>query len=242
MHKKFQIKTRQIDILKNNILSSWLINEDIINEAEKLYNNIPYHNFLHALRVTSYVLLLDKSTFSPLEIRSLLIAWLFHDTWHTWDVTTLDEFISLDYFRITMDKYPDFLIDDSICRAGIIWTVFKNRGKNINKYAKIMADLDIWDLAMWIEDFLYYGSLYSLELWVDAEKFYTDVEKWYFKFLMWIDKFIIVSNEVRQVLPNALKTIKDYYSIDLKTKLEIYNCLLTEDITLDEFKVKFFNK
>jgi hypothetical protein len=32
----------------------------------------------------------------------------------------LDEFISLDNFRKTMDKYRDFLINDSICRAAII--------------------------------------------------------------------------------------------------------------------------
>jgi hypothetical protein len=55
----------------------------------------------------------------------------------------LDEFISLDNFRKTMDKYKDFLINDSICRAAIIGTVFKNRAKNINKYAKILADCDI---------------------------------------------------------------------------------------------------
>ncbi len=242
MNYSFQQKTRQIDILKKQLIDSWLVTIDIINDAQKLYNDIPYHNFLHALRVASYVLLLNKNRFSPLEIRSLIIAWLFHDAWHTWDVTTLDEFISLDYFRVTMDKYPDFLIDDSICRAWIIGTVFKNRSSNINKYAKIMADLDIWDLAFWIEDFLYYWSLYSLELWKKPSFFYTEVEKWYFKFLMWINKHIVISPEVREVLPNALNTIREYYKIDLDKKIQIYNTLLKEDITLEEFKERFFQK
>jgi hypothetical protein len=242
MNNKFKIKSKQINILKKEILSSWLVTEEIINDAEKLYNNIPYHNFLHVLRVTSYVLLLDKSKFSPLEIRSLMIAWLFHDAWHTWDVSNLDEFISLDYFRTTMNKYPDFVIDDSICRAWIIWTVFKNRWKNINKYAKIMADIDIWDLWMWIEEFLYYWSLYWLELWVWAKEFYTEVEKWYFKFLINIDSKIIISDEARYFLNKPLLTIKKFYEIPLEIKLEIFDILINEDITLMEFKKKFFIK
>lgn len=241
MNKSFTRKKQQELILKKSILDSWLITEEIVNEAEKLYNNIAYHNFLHALRVTSYVLLLDKTKFSPLEIRSLLIVWLFHDAWHTWDVTKLDEFISLSYFREVMDKFPDFVIDDSICRSWIIWTVFSNRWKNLNKYAKIMADLDIWDIWMWIADFLYYSSLYSIEIWVSPEYFYTEEEKKYFKFIISIDKNILISEEAIDVLPNSFKTIREFYKIDLDAKIKIFNTLLNEDITLEEFKTKFFH-
>ncbi len=239
--EKFTIKNKQINILKKEILESNLIDEDIINEAEKLYNNNPYHNFLHALRVSSYVLLLDKSEFSPIEIRSLMIAWLFHDAWHTGTAHDLDEFISLDHFRIIMDKYPDFTVNDGICRNWIIWTVFKNRAKNQNKYAKIMSDLDIWDIWVWIVEFLYYWSLFALELWVSAEKYYIDVEKWYFKYLMSINKNILISDEVREVLWNPLKTIRDFYEISLDDKLKMFDSLINEDISLEEFRNKFFD-
>jgi len=240
MNPSFKIKNRQVSILKNEILDSWLIEKSILDDIEKLYFDNPYHNFLHALRVASYVLLLDKSKFSPIEIRSLIIAWLFHDAWHTWTAKELDEFTSLNHFRITMDKYPDFLINDSICRNWIIWTVFKNRWKNINKYAKIMSDLDIWDIWTWLPDLLYYWSLYSIELWVTPSVFYTDVEKWYFKYLISVDRNIIISDDVREILPNSYSTIKDFYNIDLDEKLEIHNYLLNNDATLDEFKTKFF--
>lgn len=237
----FKEKTKQIEILKKEILKSWLIDENIINDVEKLYFQNPYHNFLHALRVTNCVLSLDKNKFNPIEIRSLMIAWLFHDAGHTWKSMDLDEFTSLDFFRKTMDKYSEFTIDDSICRNWIIWTVFKNRVKNTNKYAKIMADLDICDISMGIEEFLYYGSLFALELWVDATKYYLDVEKWYFKYLMSINKNIIISDEVRESFKNPLKTIRDFYKIPLERKIEIFECLKNEDISLDEFKNRFFS-
>ena len=241
MNKEFVTKNRQIEILKNKIISSWLIDEDILNDASKLYYDNPYHNFLHVLRVTSYVLLLNKNDFSPLEIRSLMIAWLFHDAGHTWTAMELDEFISLDHFRKTMDKYPDFVVDDIICRHWIIWTVFKNRAKNKNKYSKIMADLDIGDIWSWIADFIYYSSLFSLEEYVKPEYFYTEVEKGYFKYLMSIDKFVMISSEAREVLPNSLKTIREFYNIPLDKKLSMFETLKNEDITLDEFREKYFN-
>ncbi|MDD3793444.1 MAG: hypothetical protein PHI37_01410 [Candidatus Gracilibacteria bacterium] len=241
MNKEFVIKNRQIGILKNIILSSGLIDEDILNDASKLYYDNPYHNFLHVLRVTSYVLLLNKNDFSPLEIRSLMIAGLFHDAGHTGTAMELDEFISLDHFRRTMDKYPDFVVDDSICRHGIIGTVFKNRSKNKNKYSKIMSDLDVGDIGAGIVDFIYYGSLFALELGVSAEHYYTEVEKGYFKYLMSIDKFIMISSEAREVLPNSLKTIREFYNIPLEKKLSMFETLKNEDITLDEFREKYFN-
>lgn len=241
MQKNFVFKTRQLKILKKEIISSGLVTEDILNDAEKLYNKNPYHNFLHALNVTSYVLKLDKNKFSPIELRSLLIAWIFHDTGHTWRAMELDEFVSLDNFRKTMDKYSDFLIDDSICRNAIIWTVFKNRVSNQNKYAKILADCDIWNIWDWIVEFLYYWILLSMEYDVSIEEYFETTEKNYFLYLMWIDKNIIITEEVREMLPNSLKTIKDFYKISLRKKLEMFEILKNEDITLEEFKIKFFD-
>jgi hypothetical protein len=139
-----------------------------------------------------------------------------------------------------MDKYPNFTINDGICRNWIMWTVFKNRTKNQNKYAKIMADLDIRDIWAWIVEFLYYGSLFALELWVSAEKYYTDVEKWYFKYLMNVNKNILISDEVKNVLWSPLKTIRDFYDISLENKLIMFDSLLNTDISLEEFRIKFF--
>lgn len=240
MEKKFIFKTRQAEILKEEILSSWLISREILDDAEKLYKNNPYHNFLHALCVTRYTLLLDKNKISPIEMRSLAIAWIFHDTGHTWKAMELDEFVSLDYFRKTMDNYPDFLIDDSICRNAIIWTVFKNRWKNKNRFAKILWDCDIWNIWEWIVEFMYYGTLLSMEYDVEIDEYLQNTEKKYFLYLMWIDKKIIITDEVREILPNSLNTIREFYNISLDKKIEMFYTLKNQDITLDEFREKFF--
>lgn len=244
MQNTFAPKYRQIKILENEIFQSWLVPQEIFLEAEKLYDSNPYHNYLHALMVTQWVLKLSKELFTPLEIRSLMVAGLFHDAGHTGKAILLDEFISLNHFRTTMDSFlqrnPDFFVDDSICRNAIIGTVFKNRAVNKNKYAKIMSDLDIWNIWLWIEAFLYYWSGLALEFGQTPENFYTQTEKWYFQYLMSIDKNIFLTSEVKQIYPYALKTIKDFYSIDIRKKLEMFQVLQNEDITLEEFKNKFF--
>jgi hypothetical protein len=83
MTTNFKTKNKQIEILKKEIEKTDIIPTEIINDAEKLYNNNPYHNFLHALVVTSYILRLNINRFSMLELRSLAIAAIFHDTGHT---------------------------------------------------------------------------------------------------------------------------------------------------------------
>ena len=242
MRELFVMKKRQIEILKRKIIVSWLLDEKIILDAEKLYNDNPYHNFLHALSVTNYVLELDKNKFSPIEIRSLLVAWIFHDTGHTWKAMELDEFTSLYNFRTTMDNYPEYIIDDSICRSAIIWTVFKNRVTNKNKYAKILADCDIWNIWEGITEFMYYWTLLALEFDSSIENYFINIEKNYFLYLMNINKNIIITEEVRQILPNSLKTIKEFYNISIDKKLEMFDILKNTDITLEEFREKFFKK
>ena len=240
----FAVKNRQINILEQRLLDSWLIIKEVLIKAKNLYKeDVAYHNYLHALCVANYALNLQKIWFSAIEVRSLIIAWLFHDAGHTWKVDLLDEFLSLDLYRKSMDEIqlnnPDFIVNDSICRHWIIWTVFKNRSKNINKYSKILADFDVWCIWDTIWAFLYYSSLYGYELWVDVEKYYNEVEKGYFKFLIMTCKYILISDEARLILPNSLKNIKKFYEIDLNTKKEIFDTLVNEDITLEEFKKRF---
>lgn len=235
----FKIKTKQIKILEDELLSSNLVDDKLLNAIKVLYKNNPYHNYLHILRVSNYCLYLSTSDFSIIEIRSILIACLFHDAGHTWKAEVLDEFTSLDHFRRTMDNYPNYIINDSICRNSIIGTVFKNRAINTNKYAQIASDFDIWSIWEWLWAFIYYWSLFALELWVTAEVFYIQVEKWYFKYLIWVNKNIIISEHVRKILPNSLKTIHDFYTINLEKKLEMFEVLRNQDITLDEFNEIF---
>ena len=109
----------------------------------------------------------------------------------------------------------------------------------IYKYSKILADFDVWCIWDTIWAFLYYSSLYGYELWVDVEKYYNEVEKGYFKFLIMTCKYILISDEARLILPNSLKNIKKFYEIDLNTKKEIFDALVNEDITLEEFKKRF---
>ncbi|EKE27335.1 MAG: hypothetical protein ACD_3C00223G0012 [uncultured bacterium (gcode 4)] len=239
-------KKRQEKILENNILDSWLVTKEVIDEARKLYPANPFHNFLHALNVSSYVLELPWDIFSALELRSMLVAGLFHDAWHTWIAHPLDEFISLSLLQEALEKIQekdrDFIIDYSIVRNAVMGTVFKERWKRTNRYSVILSDFDIWYIWKWIESFLYYWPLFALELKVSVDDFFTKVEKWYFKFLMNIEKQVLISPYSRKILPHSLQTIKDFYSIDLEVKKQMFETLKDEDITFDEFKNKFFKK
>ncbi|MDR2411727.1 MAG: hypothetical protein LBD88_04085 [Candidatus Peribacteria bacterium] len=81
----------------------------------------------------------------------------------------------------------------------------------------------------------------ALEYDVSVEEYFTKTEKNYFLYLMNIDKNIFITDEVREILPHSLKTIKDFYNISLEKKLEMFEVLRNEDITLDEFEKRFFN-
>ncbi|EKE29777.1 MAG: hypothetical protein ACD_2C00098G0006 [uncultured bacterium (gcode 4)] len=242
----FVEKKRQEKILEQHILDSWLIIKEVIDEARKLYPSNPFHNFLHALNVSSYVLELPWDVFSAIELRSMLVAGLFHDAGHTWISHPLDEFISLSLLQEAIEKiqknHPDFIVDYSIIRNAVMGTVFKERWKRTNRYSVIMSDFDIGYIWKWIESFLYYWPLFALELKVSADEFFTKVEKWYFKYLMSIEKEILISPVSKKILPHSLQAIKDFYSIDLDTKKEMFEILKTEDITFDEFKERFFNR
>jgi hypothetical protein len=57
---KVVIKNSQIQILEKKILSSELIFPELLVEVQKNYNNLPYHNYLHALCVSCYILELES--------------------------------------------------------------------------------------------------------------------------------------------------------------------------------------
>jgi hypothetical protein len=201
--------------------------------------------------------LLSPNDFNIIEIKSLFIAWLFHDAWHTWMAEDLDEFRSLDLalenIEIFEKKYNYKWIDNSIVRKAIIWTVFKNRWKNKNKYAIIMADLDVHSVWLDFIDFLYYSDFWmALEI-GNSLGWELDIEDWfknigYFKFLMWVDKNIFrnkcISDELlKKSLENISKYInisKNNFKLDNWTKIsELFNYWKNNDITLKEFKNKF---
>ncbi|MDD2487436.1 MAG: hypothetical protein PHS92_03635 [Candidatus Gracilibacteria bacterium] len=240
---EFTQKKRQEKILEKKILDSGLVSKDVIEEARKQYLPNPFHNFLHALNVASYILELPGDSFTALELRSMLVAALFHDAGHTGIANPLDEFISLGLLQESIDriqKNGNFIIDYSIVRNSIMGTVFKERGKRTNRYSVILSDFDIGYIGKGIESFLYYGPLFALELKVSMDDFFVKVEKGYFKYLMSIEKNVLISPEAKKILPYSLNTIKDFYSIDLEIKKLMFETLKNEDITFDEFKERFF--
>jgi hypothetical protein len=198
---------------------------------------------LHALQVSSWVLKLNPKYFNTLEIKSLLIASLFHDAWHKGAVDILDEYNSFD---LSIEKIEDFtlnynlgVIDLSIIRKSIIWTVFKNRWKVKNKYWKILWDLDIWIIGWDFLDFCYYWFVYCYELWQNEKEFLEKTEIWYFKYLTSLNKEIFFTKEVLEIYPQAFQNIKKFLTLNMERKIHMMNVLKNEDITLDEFKEKF---
>lgn len=260
MNKKVVYKKREELILMNELASSSFITIEQLKDIKKYYDEkVPYHNFLHALTVAWKVLeLLSYEDFNLIEIKSLFLAGLFHDAWHSWMAEDLDEFRSLDIALEAIEdfekKYDYSWIDNSIIRKAIIWTVFKNRWKNKNKYAIIMADLDIFQIGVDFASFLYYwdfwmalevGSYVEKEL--DVQNWFSDI--WFFKFIMSVDKNIFRNENIQKILlNNSLNNIwkyiniqKNNFCLDNWVKIEeVFNYWKNNDVTLEEFKNKFF--
>ena len=188
--------------------------------------------------------MLSTDTYNIIEIKSLFISALFHDAGHKWVAEDLDEFRSLDMaFQGIIDfeeKYNYSGIDYSIVRKSIIGTVFKNRAKNKDKYAILLADLDVSTIGMSFPEFLYYADFpISIEFWVDIKKWVKDVN--YFKFLTGVDKNIFREETLRNIFPEYLRNIKKYLSIEANFIEKLYNYWNSDDITYEKFE-KFYEK
>lgn len=233
-------KSQQESILIESLSQSQLISHEQLLYIKNLYDeSVPYHNFLHALKVAEGVLKLPRDMYTIIEIQSLFISALFHDAGHTGTAGDLDEFRSLDMaFQGIIDfekKYDYAGIDYSIVRKAIIWTVFKNRASNKNPYAIVLADIDVSTVWMKFSEFLYYCDFpISIEFWVDLETWLSDLN--YFKFLMWVDKNIFRNESVRRIFPEYLRNTKKYIQIDSQNLLEIYEYWKNNDITYQEFE------
>lgn len=241
---KLIYKSKQEELLIDELSQSHLISREQLLEIKQLYNeNVPYHNFLHALKVAEWVLMLPAETYNIIEIKSLFISALFHDAGHKWVAEDLDEFRSLDMaFEgiVNFEKKYDYTgIDYSIVRKAIIGTVFKNRAKNTDPYAILLADLDVSTIGMSFPEFLYYADFpISMEFWVDIEKWVEDVN--YFKFLSWVEKNIFRSKICRDLFPYSLWNIKRYLQEDFKESIwELFNYYAQNNISYDDFLSKY---
>ncbi len=238
-------KSREEVLLMDLLAKSQLISSWQLLDIKKLYDErVPYHNFLHALKVAEGVLHLPREEYSIIAIKSLFIAALFHDAGHTWTAQDLDEFRSLDMaFQGIMDfekKYNYQGIDYSIVRKSIVGTVFKNRGKNKDPYAVLLADLDVSTVGMSFPKFLYYADFpFSVECWKNIEEWLGDLS--FFKFLMWVDKNIFRTKTVRKMFPEYLKNIKTYIHTSPESVSHIYQYWRNNDITIEEFE-EYFKK
>jgi len=242
--EKIKYKYRQEKILIDELSSTPFVCKEVLYEIKSFYNkNVPYHNFLHVLQVSREILRLSSDDFNILEIKSLLFAGLFHDAWHTGQSEILDEFNSLD---IALEKLTDlqnrfdiWILDDRIIRKAIVWTVFSNRWKLTDKFAKILWDFDIGVIWWKLLEFCYYGLPFWYELGQSEEVYITKTEIGYFKYIMSFDKKIILTSEVQEILPNSIKNIKQFMQMDLSKKIEMMKVIKNEDITYDEFEKRF---
>lgn len=233
-------KLREENILIESLSCSKLISKEQLWEIKKLYNEtVPYHNFIHALKVAEWVLQLPKEQYNIIEVQSLFISALFHDAGHTGTANNLDEFRSLDMaFQGIINfekKYNYTWIDYSIVRKSIIWTVFKNRAKNKDPYAILLADLDVSTIGMSFPEFLYYADFpFSIECWRNLEEWLDDLS--YFKFLMWVNKNIFRTEIIRTIFPEYLRNTKKYIQIDKNKLVMIFKYWKNNNITYQEFE------
>jgi hypothetical protein len=239
-------KSREESLLIESLSKSQLISREQLLEIKKLYSeDIPYHNFLHALKVAEGVLKLPRETYNIIEVQSLFISALFHDAGHTGTAEDLDEFRSLDMaFQGIMDfekKYNYTWIDYSIVRKSIIGTVFKNRAINKDPYAILLADLDVSTLGMSFPEFLYYADFpFSIECWSNIEDWFSDLN--YFKFLMGVDKNIFRTECIRDIFPEYLRNIKKYTKIGYTDIMNLYEYWKNNDITYEQFEKYYKNQ
>ena len=242
---KLVYKSKQEKILIESLSQSRLISLEQLSYIKKLYDNkVPYHNFLHALKVAEWVLKLPRNKYNIIEIQSLFISALFHDAGHSGTAWDLDEFRSLDMaFQGIIDfeqKYNYSWIDYSIVRKSIIWTVFKNRATNKDPYAILLADIDVSTVWMSFPEFLYYADFpISIELWKNIGEWIADLS--YFKFLMWVDKNVFRSENIREIFPEYLRNIRKYTLISSLHIEKIYLYWKENDISYQEFEL-YYNK
>ena len=219
-------KRQEEKYLSQIILSSQLIDEEELLYIKNLYCEfVPYHNFIHALKVAEGVLRLPMKYFSIIEIKSLFIAALFHDAGHRGTASDLDEFRSLDMaFEGILDfekRYNYEGIDFTIVRKAIVGTVFKNRGKNTDTYAMILADIDIGTLGMSFLEYMFYADFPMMyELWFNNLDDWLH-EVWYFKYLISIDKEIYRTEHWKNLYQNALKNIKIYLNPESRADIQL---------------------
>jgi len=247
--ENFQYKFRQEKILVKKIASSSFLTEEMLWEIKKFYNPNPYHNFLHALQVSSEVLFLSPRDFNVIEIKSLLFAALFHDAWHMGQANLLDEFRSLDIALNSLEKfekkYDIWFLDKSLIRKAIVWTVFAKRWKLTDRFARILWDLDVWIIWWEFLEFCYFWFPFAFELGQSKEEYLEKTEIWYFKYLLSFSKNILLTREIREIMPNSLKNIKIYLKNLKENKevlFEMMDVIKNEDISLEEFKEKFERK
>ena len=221
-------------------MRSQLISKAQLLEINKLYSEkVPYHNFMHALKVAEWVLKLPREVYNITEIQSLFIAALFHDAGHTGTAEDLDEFRSLDMaFQGIIDfekKYDYTGIDYSIVRKSIIGTVFKNRSSNKDPYAILLADIDVSALWMSFLEFLYYADFpFSIECGKDLDEWMNDVS--YFRFLIAVDKNIFRNETISKLFPHSILNIKKYIEIELSDIQKLYIYWRDNEITYQEFQ------
>ena len=242
--KKFVYKRKEEDRLIESLSQSKLISKEQLLQIKPLYHEeVPYHNFLHALKVAEWVLKLPRDSYSIIEIQSLFIAALFHDAGHSGTAEDLDEFRSLDMAFsgvINFEKKYDYQwIDYSIVRKSIIGTVFKNRAKNTDPYAILLADLDVSTIGMSFPEFLYFADFpFSIECSIEIEAWITDFN--FFRFLMSINKDIFRSHELKTIFPNSLRNIKAYMSLESHKIAKIFQYWKDHNLSYDEFEQYFY--
>jgi len=236
-------KSREEHILIESLSKSQLISKQQLLEIKKLYSeDVPYHNFLHALKVAEWVLKLPRDQYNIIEIQSLFISALFHDAGHTGTAGDLDEFRSLDMaFQgiINFEKKFDYAwIDYSIVRKSIIGTVFKNRATNKDPYAILLADIDVSTVGMNFPEFLYYCDFpISVEFNKEIRDWLKDLS--YFKFLMWVNKNVFRTDKVRTLFPAYLKNARLYMTLEENKLDDIYKYWKNNDITYKEFEIYY---
>ena len=236
----------------NYIIEHSDITYDMIYRAAIIANKNPYHNFGHMLGFTeSAIMILIAEGAERKEINRVAMSGLTHDAGHEGRVRVYDEIRSFELTSLVYDeddlKIMGMTKDQAMAAArdDIFATIFGNRGKINDRFARVMQDADLAHLGrgamywLWasmglVDEFAAEGRIFSPTQFIYEEqpKFIS-----FLKTRSQNNDKVYLSEGAQNVFVNPEESLRTLVTFKPAAIEYAYN-VRREDIILDEFKTE----